>query len=227
MAVAVDNIIDKSETLDNFRDNLLNAIFSGVKGTNNMPRFSGTAGNFTNPVAIASNQLDNTTKPSATLSDVICQAGTTYQAFKTIIDNLTRIRYFTSNWYFQTNANLGLVDTQTGTAIFLARIPGLSTYNQNTKQNGLQGWSRTITGQGSTVGTTGTATLTRTLSVENTLKENDIISASKLASITLNTALFKKLYDAWNANRSNRITYNYYTCHSNCHSNCHCWRSRR
>ena len=227
MAVAADNIIDKSETLDNFRDNLLNVIFSDVKGTNNMPRFSGTAGNFTNPVAIASNQLDNTTKPSATLSDIICQAGTTYQAFKTIIDNLTRIRYFTSNWYFQTNANLGLVNTQSGTAIFLARIPGLTTYNQNTKQNGLQGWSRTIKGQGSTVGTTGTATLTSTLSVENTLKENDIISASKLTPYTLNTALFKKLYDAWNANRSNRITYNYYTCHSNCHSNCYCWRSRR
>ena len=227
MAVAANNIIDKSETLDIFKTNLLTAIFSGVKGINNMPRFVGTAGSFTNPVAIPTNQLDNTTKPSASLSDIVCQAGNTYRAFKNIIDNLTRIRYFTSNWYFQTNSTLGLVNTQSGTAIFLARIPGLTPYSTTTMIDGTSGWTRTITGTGSQVGSTGTAPLTSTLNVENTLKENDIISVSKVTPYTLNTALFKKLYDAWASNRNNRITYNYYTCHSNCHSNWVNTRSRR
>lgn len=227
MAVATNNEINKADTLNTFKSNLLTAIFSGVKGTNNPPRFSGTAGPFSNPLALPTNQLDSTTQPSAAISGIECNANETYSAFKAVIDNLTRIRYFTSNWYFQTNNTLGLINTQSGTAIFLSTIPGLSTYNTGTKTNGYSGWSRTITGTGSSTSPTGSAKLTSSLTVENTLFTNQEIEAAKVTPYTLNTALFNKLFNSWAANRNNRITYNYYTCHSNCHSNWLNWRSRR
>lgn len=224
MAVAQNNEIKKQELIDNFSNNLLNAMFSGQYHLTNLPRFSGTAGSWTNPQAIPSSQLSTNTKPGITIADTVCTASTVYSQCKTVVDSLTRIRYFTSNWYWQTNSNHGLVNSVSGSAIFLATIPMVPAYPGT--GNGRSGWTRTITGAGSGAASTSSATITSTLTVTNPLNQNKEIKASEITPYTLNAALFNYLYNAWNANRNNRITYNFFTCHSNCYFACQS-RSRR
>lgn len=97
MAVAQNNEIKKQELIDNFSNNLLNAMFSGQYHLTNIPRFSGRAGSWTNPQAIPSSQLSTNTKPGITIADTVCTASTVYSQCKKVVDSLTRIRYFTSN----------------------------------------------------------------------------------------------------------------------------------
>lgn len=151
-------------------------------------------------------------------------ASTTYSAMKAVVDGLTRIRYFTSNWYYQTNSSHGLVNSKSGTAVFLASIPRIPTY-PGTGTN-KSGWTRTVTGAGAGAATNATANITSILTVTNPLKQNEVIEAAKVTPYDLNGAIFNYLYNAWAANRNNRITYNFYTCHNNCWGACDP-RSRR
>lgn len=235
MAVVQDNLIVKNEVVNIFKTNLLAAMYSGAKGSNNMPKFTKTAGGittkagtsrvWTKPNAIDATQLDPTTYPSINIPNTIVSAADTYNALKTIVDNLTKIRYYTSNWYYQQNDALGLIETQTGTAVFKATVPGLSSYSSATKVDGYSGWNRTIQDQGSTV--TQSVKITFTLSVTNPFIQNNEAKANQVQPYTLNNTLFKRLFDAWAVYRNKRITYTYYTCHSNCHSDWTNSRSRR
>lgn len=235
MAVQQNDTIVKSEVVSIFKTNLLAAMYSGAKGSNNMPKFTQSAGGittaagtsrvWTTPNAIDAGQLDPTSYPSVSIPNTIVTAADTYNALKTIVDNLTKIRYYTSNWYYQQNDTLSLVETQSGTAVFKATIPALTAYSSATKTDGYSGWNRVIEGQGQTV--TQSAKLTVTLSVTNPFVQNNQAKANQVQPYTLNNTLFKRLFDAWAVYRNKRITYTYYTCHSNCHSNWVNSRSRR
>ena len=216
----------KTEAQNTFKSNLISAMFSGVEGNNNVPKFTGQAGNFTNPNAIDPGQLDPTTQPGVSIPNTLVDASDTYGAMKAVVDNLTRIRYYTSNWYFQTNDTQGFIATKSGTAIFKATIPALPAYSAATKTNGYSGWNRTVEGSGAAV--TSAIKLTGTTSVTaDPVVTGKLIEANKVSPYTTANALFKKLFDAWTTFRNKRITYTYYTCHSNCHSNWDDSRSRR
>ena len=223
MAVQTNDVMVKQELIENFNTNLLNAIYSGAYHLTNLPRFKGSAGIWSNPQAIPSSQLSTATRPELKINDTMPTAGNTYLAMKTIVDGLTRIRYFTSNWYYQTNSSHGLINSVSGTAIFLASIPGVPTYSSGANKSG---WTRTITGPGAGAASTASATLTTVLTVTNPLKQNEVILASKITPKDLNNSLYNYLYNAWAANRNNRLTYNFYTCHNNCWGACNP-RSRR
>ena len=223
MAVTQNDEVVKQEVVNIFKTNLLQAIYSGVIGTENPPYFNGTAGPFSNPIAIDAGQLDSTQIPTPTIPNTIISASDTYTALKSIIDNLTRIRSFTSKWYYQNNDTLGLIDEKQGVAIFKATIPGLSAYSTAQKQIGYFGWDRAITGSGEPG--TSDVRITENLTVTNPL--TGTIQADQVQPYTLDDSLFKNLFDAWEAEKNKIITYNYYTCHSNCHSNWTESRSRR
>lgn len=226
MAVVENDEIGKRALIDNFKNNLLSAMMSGVVQSTNIPRFSGSAGPFTSPAALPANQIAMYSDPTVNISSDEVSASNTYNALKVIVDGLTRIRYFTSNWYFQTNNSQGLVNSISGTALFNATIPSLPTYNAGRKANGYSGWARTIAGTGAGVATNAAARITSSLSVANPMVINNVVNASNLTPRTLTATFFNNLFNAWASNRNNRITYNFYTCHSNCHASCNP-RSRR
>ena len=236
MAVQTNDEIIKQQVIDNFRSNLLNTIFSGnPRHSGNVPRFTKTAGGistaagtsrtYTQPNAIDVGQLDSNSQPSVSIPNETITAADTYNSLKEIVDKLTKIRYYTSNWYYQTNGNLALVESVEGTAIFKATIPGLDAYSSATKVDGYVGWNRQI--EDSSAGVGSSASTTTTLYVNNPFIQNQEVKADQVGNIATNDSLFSNLYTAWMQARAKRITYTYYTCHSNCHSNWTDVRSRR
>ena len=236
MAVTQNDEIVKQQVVDIFKSNLLSAIFtSNLNHSGSVPTFSGTAGGistaagtsktYTNPYAIDPGQLDSNAQPSVSISNAEISAADTYNSLKGIIDKLTKIRNYSSSWYYQSNDSTSLVATKSGTAIFKATIPGLTAYSTSTKVDGATGWARSVTGTSAGVGSS--ATTTSTLTVTNPFVQNQEAKAGQVQPRTTNGTLFKNLFDAWNTAKGKTITYTYYTCHSNCHSNWTDVRSRR
>jgi len=213
MAVQTNDEITKTELINNFKNNLLVVMFSGLNSTNNPVYFSGTRETFTNPLAINTNQLESSTQPEITIPDEEISAAGTYAALKSIVDSLTKIRRYTSTWYHSDHGTLGRVDGKEGTAIFKDTIPALTTFNKSTRTSGANGWERTVNGASGT--TAQNVTLTKTLTVTNPFVVDDEIQASQVTPYTLDDTLFNNLFEAWDAVRNEKITYTYYTCHSN------------
>ena len=222
MAVSVDDIIVKKEVTSIFKENLLTAIYAGVVGNNNVPKFNGTQGSFRAPAAIDPGQLDSSVPVEPTIPSEIVTAADTYDALKKVVDGLTKIRYYTSNWYYQSQDALALVETKSGIAAFKPIVSSLPAYNKNQKTEGYSGWSRNI--QGTAATESAYVNLIEILEVVNPFRVNELIQANQVQPYTLNATLFNNLFKAWEQVRNKRVTYNYYTCHSNCHSN---WTNAR
>lgn len=222
MAIEVNQTIIKQEVIDSFKENLLAILYNNASSQENPPKFTETEGNFTEPNAIDVSQLDTSNYPEVTIPNIVISALDTYNALKPIIDKLTKIRNYISNWYYQTGDVLSLVETKEGTAVFKEVIPGLNTYNSEVKQENYTGWDRKVTGGSNN--TQASISLTKTLDVENPFVKGEMIRVNQVQPYTLDASLFNNLFKAWEQEKNKVIEYNFYTCHSNCHSN---WSNSR
>lgn len=226
MAVQTDDMIVKQELINTFKENLLNAMYTNNLKSKESPAWFVTESGSVVALgyAIPIDHLDTGIKPTPNIEPTMITAKETYDALKNIVDKLTRIRYYTSYRYYQTNDTLALTHQQSGIAIFKESIGGLASYNKNVKQNGYSGWDRNING---VINTGSTIRMTTILNVVNPFIVNNEIQANQVQPYTLNASLFNNLFKAWEVERNKRVTYTLYSCHSNCHNNWINTRRRR
>ena len=207
MTITTSNKVSRSLEIQEFTANVIQFAYSNSPwSSSNMPKF--TTGTVNGANAIPPSQLDSAVQPTVSLSAGLVSASQIVNALINATQRLTRIRACTCNGYYQNGSAFQLQQTLSGKAIFLP----ITTDNFNKTQGSTPWWSKSPN----------TTTMTQNLPSIDTSKFNksNLISASNLNNF------IQALRNAWNTTYNNRVTYNYYTCHTNCVS-CYCARGRR
>lgn len=216
-----DNLIG---IINDFNSRIVQTIYSKIQyHSGHMPHFIGTAyygktGNFgnestlgwTNPIAMPNSQLTAIdTQPALTITDSIITASTLWNNMLNITRALSKIRYFTTNWYHKTEDTRNLVNSISGGGIFntaFPAVPGGADGNQSKTEF----WER----KGNTT--------------PNVTPPTEIVKEGLVSANSMNNTI-SNCYNTWQSQCFNAggLVYNFYTCHSNCHGSCHASRGRR
>lgn len=221
MAISVNNEMNRQEVVDYFNQNVVDVAFSNTTyNSGNVPKYtaSATAGTqwsswgngngssnnqykITGAEAIPSTQLSDTTKTYANVSDLGTQitASTLINTMRNLAKNCSRIRNTVCNWYHDISGTDNLIQTITGSAIYLATTPAIS---------------------GSTRPYYTKSPDTTNMTIDSTTGAGDI-AVNNMAKATSLTQFVTNLVNEWNTRYNTTVTYTYYTCHSVCHSSCY------
>lgn len=219
--VSRDNLIG---AINEFNTRVTATIYSKIKyHRGNIPRFTGTAyygktgnsGNWatlgwTNPVAMPGNQLAAIdAQPTWTISDQIITVSTLWDNMLRIVRTLSKIRYFTTNWYHKTEGTRNLIQSISGGGIFntaFPAVPGGADGNQSKTEF----WKRT----GNTA--------------PNVTPPTEIVKEGLASANSMNNTI-SNCYNTWQSQcfSAGGLVYNFYTCHNNCHGSCYANRGRR
>lgn len=219
--VSRDNLIG---AINEFNTRVTATIYSKIQyHSGNIPYFTGTAyygktgnsGNWaklgwTNPVAMPGNQLAAIdAQPTWTISDQIITASTLWDNMLRIVRTLSKIRYFTTNWYHKTEGTRNLIQSISGGGIFntaFPAVPGGADGNQSKTEF----WER----KGNTA--------------PNVTPPTEIVKEGLASANSMNNTI-SNCYNTWQSQcfSAGGLVYNFYTCHNNCHGSCYANRGRR
>lgn len=202
MTIATGQTITKTDVVNGYNNKVQNIINLINWSASAMPKFSGTDGaGLANPNAVPNGQLSSTQPQKINnnqLSNTIL-ANELYNLFYNTIQDVTRVRLCSSYWYFNTNGTNALVNSQ---------VNKYANFNATTSV--VSGTTTPyFTKSPNNTNMMGSLSLGR-----NNINQNVVVAASNV------NAIINELYNNWNTwKNSNKVTFNYYTCHSNCHSN--------